>query len=143
MLRIPESIYFWRNKIWQLLEEPIKNQVKSFVELAIALNRLSKDIDTKEFVLKAPAISKSKYETTLVDLLKGNVDDSMKQFLSAAVQYLTRLPAEQVEVPIDIVRALKEVERILRIEEQALSKNKQELLHFYLFQIARYIGDNG
>jgi len=46
-------------------------------------------------------------------------------------------------VPVDIVRALKDVERILRIEEQALSKNKQELLNFYLFQIARYVGDNG
>ena len=48
-----------------------------------------------------------------------------------------------VEVPIDIVRALKEVERILRIEKQALSKKEQELLNFYLLQIAHHVGDNG
>lgn len=141
-LIIPDKIRYWREKIWQLLEEPIKNQVKSFVELAVALNYLSKDIDTKEFNLSS-SIKKSKYETSLTDLLRGKVDDSMRQFLSAAVQYLTRLPAEMVEVPIDIVRALKEVERILRIEEQALSKSKQEMLNFYLAQIARHVGDNG
>ena len=143
LLRVPRQIRFWRNKIWKLLEEPVKNQVKSFVELAVALNRLSKDVDAKEFVLKSPALSKSKVESSLSSLLGGSVDDSMKQFLTAAVQYLTRLPAEQVEVPVDIVRALKEVERILRIDEQALSKNKQELLNFYLAQISRYVGDNG
>ena len=143
LLEIPNKIKFWRNKIWKLLEEPIKNQVKSFVELAVALNGLSKDIDMKEFSLSASSINKSKYQTSLSGMLRGNVDDSMRQFLSAAVQYLTRLPAEQVEVPIDIVRALKEVERILRIEEQALSKSNQELLNFYLLQIARYVGDNG
>jgi aspartate/methionine/tyrosine aminotransferase len=143
LLRIPHQINFWREKIWKLLEEPVKNQVKSFVELAVALNRLSRDVDTKEFILKSSSITKSKVESSLTSLLGGSVDDSMKQFLTAAVQYLTRLPAEQVEVPIDIVRALKEVERILRIDEQAVSKNKQELLNFYLAQISRYVGDNG
>jgi hypothetical protein len=143
LLRMPRQIRFWRRKILALLEEPVKNQVKSFVELAVALNRLSKDVDAKEFVLKSPALTKSKVESSLSSLLGGSIDDSMRQFLTAAVQYLTRLPAEQVEVPVDIVRALKEVERILRIDEQALSKNKQELLNFYLAQISRYVGDNG
>jgi len=143
LLRMPDRISFWREKIWQLLDEPVRNQVKSFVELAVALNRLSRDIDIKDLSMTSPALNKYKYETSLADLLRGHVDDTMRQFLSAAVQYLTHLPAEQVEVPVDIVRALKDVERILRIEEQALSKNKQELLNFYLFQIARYVGDNG
>lgn len=142
LLDVPRKINYWRNLTWKLLEEPIKNQVKSFVELAIALNTLSKDIDTREFTAAA-SVKKTKFETSLADLLKGKVDDSMREFLTAAVQYLTRLPAEMVEVPIDIVRALKDVERILRIEEQALSKKKQELLNFYLLQIARHVGDNG
>ncbi|MBI1937662.1 MAG: aminotransferase class I/II-fold pyridoxal phosphate-dependent enzyme [Ignavibacteriales bacterium] len=143
LLDVPGKINYWRNLTWKLLEEPIKNQVKSFVELAIALNTLSKDIDTREFTSAAASVKKTKFETSLADLLKGKVDDSMREFLTAAVQYLTRLPAEMVEVPIDIVRALKDVERILRIEEQALSKKKQELLNFYLLQIARHVGDNG
>ncbi len=143
LLIIPDKIDFWREKIWLLLEEPVKNQVKSFVELAIALNNFSKEIDSREFSLSSSHLKKKKYKASLTDLLKGSVDDSMRQFLSAAVQYLTQLPSEMVEVPIDIVRALNDVEQILNIEEQAISKKKQELLNFYLIQIARHVGDNG
>jgi hypothetical protein len=143
LLIIPEKIRYWREKVWGLLEDPIKGQVKSFVELAIALNTLSKDIDTRDFTSAISTTKKTKYESSLAYLFRGKVDDSMKDFLTAAVQYLSRLPSEMIEVPIDIVRALKEVERILHIEEQALSKNKQDLLNFYLLQIAHHAGDNG
>ena len=140
---IPEKIKYWREKIWNLLEEPVKGQVKSFVELAIALNTLSKNADSRDFSSALSTARKSKLESSIAYLFRENIDDSMRQFLSAAVQYLTRLPSEMVEVPIDIVRALKEVERILQIEEQALSKKKQDLLNFYLLQIAHHVGDNG
>ncbi|MEW6195202.1 MAG: pyridoxal phosphate-dependent aminotransferase [Bacteroidota bacterium] len=143
LIVIPEKLEYWREKIWLLLEEPVINQVKSFVELAIALNNFSKEVGSKELTLSTTAIKKTKFKTSLADLLKGSVDDSMRQFLTAAVQYLTQLPSEMVEVPVDIVRALNDVEQILRIEEQALSKKKQELLNFYLIQIARHVGDNG
>ncbi|MFZ2322645.1 MAG: pyridoxal phosphate-dependent aminotransferase [Ignavibacteriaceae bacterium] len=143
LLILPEKIKYWREKIWDLLENPVKEQVKSFVELAIALNTLSKDIDTRDFSSALSTAKKTKFESSLAYMFRGKVDDSMRQFLSAAVQYLTLLPSEMVEVPIDIVRALKEVERILRIEEQALTKKKQELLNFYLLQIAHHAGDNG
>ena len=66
----------------------------------------------------------------------------MKQFLSAAIEYLRGL-SEQVEVPTTVVRALHEVERIIRIEEQALKPKQQEELKFYLLQIARLAGENG
>ena len=143
LLLIPEKIKYWREKIWNLLEEPVKGQVKSFVELAIALNTLSKNADSRDFSSALSTARKSKLESSIAYLFRENIDDSMRQFLSAAVQYLTRLPSEMVEVPIDIVRALKEVERILQIEEQALSKKKQDLLNFYLLQIAHHVGDNG
>jgi aspartate/methionine/tyrosine aminotransferase len=143
LLILPKKIRYWREKIWDLLENPVKEQVKSFVELAIALNTLSKDMDTRDFSSTLTTAKKTKLESSLAGMFRGKVDDSMQQFLSAAVQYLTLLPSKMVEVPIDIVRALKEVERILRIEEQALSKNKQELLNFYLLQIAHHVGDNG
>jgi hypothetical protein len=48
-----------------------------------------------------------------------------------------------VEVPVAIVRSLKEVEKIAKIEEQALSPEKQQLLRFYMLQIARLAGENG
>jgi hypothetical protein len=46
-------------------------------------------------------------------------------------------------VPVTIVRAMKDVEQIARIEEQALPADKQKLLRFYVLQIARLTGDNG
>ncbi|MCK5088318.1 MAG: hypothetical protein KAQ90_12390, partial [Melioribacteraceae bacterium] len=143
LLSIPERVKYWREKIWMLLEKPVKEQVKSFVELAIALNTLSHDIGTPKLSLASSSIKNVKFSTSLSGLLKGRGDDSMRQFLSAAVQYLTRLPEDMVEVPIDIIRALKEVERILKIEKQALDKKEQDLLKFYTLQIARLTGENG
>ena len=48
-----------------------------------------------------------------------------------------------MEVPVNVVRAMREVERIVRIEEQAVSPSRQALLRFYLLQIARAAGENG
>ena len=67
----------------------------------------------------------------------------MRQFLAAAVGYLTAASAGMVEVPTNVVRALKEVERIAEIEDQALKPEQQDQLRFYLLQIARLAGDNG
>lgn len=143
LLIIPEKIKYWREKVLGLLEKPVQEQVKSFVELAIALNTLSKQTDHRDFSSAIISSKQSKVQSSIAYLFRGSVDDSMKDFLSAAVQYLTQLPSQMVEVPIDIVRALNEVERILRIEEQALTKSKQDLLNFYLLQIAHHVGDNG
>ena len=49
-------------------------------------------------------------------------DDNMRQFLAAAFEYLSTVSEGMVEVPINIIRAIKEVERIIKIEEQALHK---------------------
>jgi hypothetical protein len=67
----------------------------------------------------------------------------LSQFLAAAFDYLTSISAGMIEVPVAIIRSLKEVERIARIEEQALSPEKQQLLRFYMLQIARHAGENG
>jgi hypothetical protein len=38
---------------------------------------------------------------------------------------------------------MKEVEKIAKIEEQALPPEKQKSLRFYMLQIARLAGENG
>jgi hypothetical protein len=73
----------------------------------------------------------------------SRADDEMQQFLAAAVEYLTVASEGQVEVPANIVRAMKEVERIARIEEQALRPVDQDRLRFYLLAMARLTGENG
>ena len=75
-------------------------------------------------------------------LLKSTGDDSMRQFLTDVVQLLTQIPSTMTEIPVDIIRALRDVERIVKIEEQILSKKDQDLVRFYLLQIARLTGDN-
>jgi hypothetical protein len=67
----------------------------------------------------------------------------MRQFLAAAVEYLNIAAEGQFEVPATIIRAMREVERIASIEEQALNPVQQDRLRFYLLQIARLAGENG
>ena len=67
----------------------------------------------------------------------------MRQFLVSAVRYLTQLPGKMTEIPIDIIRALRDVERIITIEEQALSSQEQEQIRFYILNMARLCGENG
>jgi hypothetical protein len=48
-----------------------------------------------------------------------------------------------LEVPVSIIRSLREVERIAKIEEEALSPKRQDLLRHLMLRIARAAGENG
>ncbi|MCX7874947.1 MAG: pyridoxal phosphate-dependent aminotransferase [Melioribacteraceae bacterium] len=138
LLSVPNAIKMWREEIWKLLESPVFQRVSSFVDLAIALNSLSQNGFEKQNLF-----SNKKLSSIKAPKLNNYSDENMQQFLSAAVDYLSSLTQEMVEVPINIVRALKEAKRIIKIEEQALNKKEQDLLRFYLLQIARLTGENG
>jgi aspartate/methionine/tyrosine aminotransferase len=140
LLLVPKDVKFWRAKMWNLLEQPVMQRVASFVELAIALYSLSSNPQTKELPF---APRKLKLPTDLSNVLKMSGDDNMHQFLATAFEYLSVISEGMVEVPINIIRAIKEVERIIKIEEQALSPKQQDLLRFCLLQIARLTGENG
>ena len=47
------------------------------------------------------------------------------------------------KIPLEVIRALRDVERIVRIEKQALNEKDQKLVRFYTLQIARLSGENG
>ena len=141
LLSIPVEIRAWRVKIWELLDQPLYQRVQSFVELALALNTLS-----STHVLKSsPAPMRAmKLSSELSHFFRAtNATDDMRQFLGAALEYLGALSEGMIEVPVSIIRSLKEVERIAKIEEQALLPEQQQLLRFYLLQIARLAGENG
>jgi aspartate/methionine/tyrosine aminotransferase len=141
LLAIPESIRSWRAKIWTLLEQPIFQRVQSFVELAVALHSLSQN---GQFNPAHDLVRGAKLPSDISHFFQGaQTNDDMSQFLAAAFDYLTSLSAGMIEVPVAIIRSLKEVELIARIEEQALPPEKQELLRFYMLQIARLAGENG
>ncbi|HTP12838.1 MAG TPA: pyridoxal phosphate-dependent aminotransferase [Bacteroidota bacterium] len=141
LLSIPDAIRAWRTRIWSLLEQPIFQRVQSFVELAVALHSLSAN-GQPGAMREIPG--GLKVPTELSHFFRGAPGgDDMRDFLAAAFDYLTSLSAGMVEVPVAIIRSLQEVERIARIEEQALPPEKQELLRFYMLQIARLAGENG
>ncbi len=141
LLSVPVEIQAWRRRIWELLESPLYQRVQSFAELAVALNSLS-----STHVLKnAPSpVRSSKLSSDLSHFFRASsTTDDMRQFLGAALEYLGALSEGMIEVPVAIIRSMKEVERIAKIEEQALPPEKQQLLRFYMLQIARLAGENG
>jgi len=113
------------------------------VELALAINSLSdrKGVPDIPFTIEPGEVSR--LGSQIAGLLRGVMDDYMRQFLIDAVNYLTQIPHQMREVPIDVLRALRDVERILRIEEQVLGKKEQDLLRYYYLKIARMSGENG
>jgi aspartate/methionine/tyrosine aminotransferase len=140
ILKQPETIKYWRAKIWDLLLDRVYSRVESFVELAIALNTLSLNNNSSELNFSP---GKLKMPNDLTKYFGMSGDDNMHQFLAAAFEYLSAASQGMGEVPINIIRALNEVEKIIKIEEQALSSKEQDLLRFYLLQIARITGENG
>lgn len=141
ILGVREQIQFWRANIWQMLVEPVFQQVHSFTELAIALNSLTsgKPLNTVSASTRGMKLS-----ADLSQFFRASsADDEMRQFLAASLEYLSSLSEGMVEVPVTIIRAIKDVEQIARIEEQALPADKQKLLRFYVLQIARLTGENG
>jgi aspartate/methionine/tyrosine aminotransferase len=141
MLRAAEEIRRWRARAWELLEQPVRQRVMSFADLASSLYSIASRAGSAEI---ASPVQDVKLSPVVAHFLSGGrADDEMRQFLAAAVGYLTAASAGMVDVPTNIVRALKEVERIAEIEDQALMPEQQEQLRFYLLQIARLAGDNG
>jgi aspartate/methionine/tyrosine aminotransferase len=140
LLEVPDCIRSWREKAWGLLRQPVLERVSGFVELATALHSVARRTPSGE-VQPPPA-----WPGTAGDappFLHSHSEDSLQQFLVAAVEYLSAIPRGTVELPTNVVRAMKEVKRLVRIEEQALPPREQELLRFYLLQIARIAGENG
>jgi aspartate/methionine/tyrosine aminotransferase len=140
LLRLPEQIRAWRTLIWEVIGDSIYQRVHSFTELAIALYAFS---SMRAFSASRPA-SGPKLSSALSGFIRSaRVDDEMRQFLVGAVEYLSAFTEGSIEVPVSIIRALNDVERIAMIEETALSAERQDVLRMAILQIARLGGDNG
>jgi aspartate/methionine/tyrosine aminotransferase len=143
LLDMPRQVTFWRERIRVLIGEMIIGQVQSFNELSLAIYKLMQGSGQQALPL---AVSPGRLNRLGLDIkkaLRSQADDSMRQFLLAAVQYLTELPKSMPAIPVEVIRALRDAERIVRIEQQALSLPDQEVLRFYILQIARLCGENG
>lgn len=139
LLAIPARLRYWREKAWELLFEPVLDRVSRFVELAVALGSVARHAPHEgAFPGEAPPGLRE-----AVGYLRGTQEDSLQQFLAAAFEYLSA-PLGALELPANVVRAMKkDVERLVRLEEQALPSRQQDMLRFYLLQMARLVGENG
>ncbi len=141
LLRLPEQIDYWRSLVWDVIGESLYQRVQSFTELAGALYSFSA---VRSFGLPVAPANRPKLSTALADFLRTSpVDDEMRQFLVSAVEYLNSFSASAIEIPVSIIRAMNDVERIAMIEETSLTPEQQEVLRFAALQIARLAGDNG
>jgi aspartate/methionine/tyrosine aminotransferase len=140
-LRIPEQVYYWRKMIWEVISESIFQRVQSFTELATSLYSFS---STHSSELASTGVQLPKLSSALSGFIHtARADDEMRQFLVSAVEYLSTFTEGKVEIPVSIIRALNDVERIAKIEESALPPEKKVLLRWAMLQIARVAGDNG
>ena len=141
-LDIPNQLAGWREKIWQLIENKIYHQVSSFVDLAMALTTLLKKTPNNSPInIMTP--KSNRLANQVNTLLRGTADDSMRHLLYSVVEYISHLPEDHARLPIDTVRALHDIERIVKIDAQPLSDNEQSKLRFYILEMARLARENG
>jgi hypothetical protein len=139
LLGQPERIRYWRSVVWDVIQDSIYQRVQSFTELATALHSFSA---TRSF--SSGSSRGQKLPTALASFIRtARVDDEMRQFLVGAIDYLSSFTEGSIEVPVSIIRAVNDVERIAMIEESALPADKQTVLRCCTLQIARIAGDNG
>jgi len=141
LLQLPEQIRYWRSIIWDLMGDSIYQRVQSFTELATALHSFS---STRSFKTSGTTVRSPKLSSTLTGFIRtARSDDEMRQFLAGAVEYLSSFTEGSIEIPVSIIRAMNDVERIALIEESSLPPEKQAVLRCCTLQIARLAGDNG
>jgi aspartate/methionine/tyrosine aminotransferase len=141
LLLLPQKIGHFRSIIWEVLEESVFSRVQSFAELATALYSFSAH-GTQSTT--SPGGRGARLSPTLAGFFRtARPDDEMRSFLVDAIEYLNSYTEGNLEVPVSIIRAFNDVERIAQIEESSLPGEKQDILRDCLLQIARLTGENG
>lgn len=141
LLNLPNQIQHWRSIIWRVLGESIYQWVQSFTELATALYAFS---TTRSFEAAPPATRGTRLSPALAGFFRtARADDEMRHFLIGAIDYLSSFTEGDIEVPVSIIRAMNDVERIAQIEESALPAEKQDVIRYCTLQIARLTGESG
>ena len=141
LLLLPTQIAHWRAIIWDVMGESIYQWVQSFSELATALYAFS----TSRALDAPPVLPRgAKLSPALAGFFRtARADDEMRHFLTGAVEYLSSFTEGDIEVPVSIIRAMNDVERIAQIEESALSAQQQDVVRYCTLQMARLAGENG
>ena len=141
LLDLVEQIHHWRSVIWEVIGESIFQRVQSFTELATALYSFS---SSQSFEATLTAGGGAKLPPAMTGFIRtSRADDEMRNFLLGAIEYLSSFAEGNIEVPVSIIRAMNDIERIAQIEESALPVEMQDLIRYCILQIARLAVENG
>jgi len=141
ILLLPQQIHYWRSIIWDVMGESVYQRVQSFTELATALYTFS---STQSFGASSGIVRGAKLSPALTGFFRSaRADDEMRNFLIGAIEYVNSFAEGNIEVPVSIIRAMNDVERLAQIEESAIPAAKQDVIRFCTLQIARLAGENG
>jgi hypothetical protein len=141
LLELPERIRSWRTIIWDVMGDSLYQRVQGFAELATALYAFSA---ARSSGAPPAALRGTRLPPALANFLRtARADDEMSHFLIGAIEYLSSFAEGNIEMPVSIIRAMNDVERLAQIEESALPPAKQEMILFCTLQIARLAGENG
>lgn len=142
-LVLPNKLKLWREEVWKLIENKIFQQVSSFVDLALALTTLAQKSENGSMNINMAGSKKNKLAGQVNTMLSGSADDSMRNFLYSVVEYVSSLPQDKAQLPIDTLRVLHDIERIVKIDAQPLSIKEQSKLNYFILQMARIAKENG
>ncbi|MBP8972581.1 MAG: hypothetical protein KBH93_01790, partial [Anaerolineae bacterium] len=142
LLQVPRQIHSWRSIIWEVIGDSIYQRTQSFAELATALYSFA---GTRSFsAAPPPTLRGAQLSPVLAGFFRtARADDEMRGFLIGAIEYLRSFTDGNLEMPVSIIRAMNDVERLAQIEETALPPEKQNLFRHCVLQIARLAGENG
>lgn len=141
LLQVPCQIHHWRSMIWDVIGDSTYQRVHSFAELATVLYAFA---STRTASPSPPTIRETKLSPVLTGFFRtARADDEMRDLLIGAIEYLNSLTDSSLEMPVSIIRAMNDVERIAQIEENVLTQEQQDLFRHCVLQIARLAGDNG
>ncbi len=141
LLQVPRQIHHWRSIIWEVIGDSIYKRAQSFAELATALYSFA---SARSFSAAPPATRGTQLSPVLAGFFRtARADDEMRGFLIGAIEYLSSFTDGNLEMPVSIIRAMNDVERIAQIEESALPPERQNLFRHCILQIARLAGENG
>jgi hypothetical protein len=141
-LEKPGIIEFHRKAVWDIVSDSVLEKIKSFNELAAALNTLA-GISPDVAMDGQTDNSVGNLFRQVLRLPSSPEDDRLKILLLEAVRMLRTATTRQTEVPVDVLRVIRDVQQIIKMEETALKISERNLIQAHLLAVARLTGENG
>ncbi|MDD5583078.1 MAG: pyridoxal phosphate-dependent aminotransferase [Candidatus Marinimicrobia bacterium] len=141
-LEKPRHISEHRDAIWEIVSESVLEKIKSFNELAAALNILS-NIFPQGGLEEHGGNSTGNLFRQVLRMPSVQEDDRLRMLLMEAVRILRQATTQETEIPVDVLRVIRDVQQIIKMEETPLKLSERTLIQAHLLAIARLTGENG